>query len=182
MGTSFVLQHPPEHQRKQLVDRICDGEGLEHSDLVKNMIAKQCTSWRSVINTMQTTPVGEEPVIITDRLAIKGADEVRRILRGEDIINPKCSTGQIMRWGAWNMADPLTIQMSLHLQETKKFTAGVGKISDTLIRTLRVNGQIDAPEWRPRAPKKEKKKPEIVKTVDNSPKHNHDTGFGGFFG
>lgn len=182
MGTSFVLQHPPEHQRRELVERICKGESLDHSDLVKNIIAKQCNSWRSVINTLQTTPVGSNPVIITDRLAIKGADEVRRILRGENIMNPKCSTGQIMRWGAWNMADANTIQMSLVFQETKKFTSGVGKISDTLIRTLRVNGQIDAPEWRPRIPKKEKKKPEKVKTVEADPKHVHDTGFGGFFG
>ncbi len=180
MATEFILSHPPEHQRRNLVDRICDGEDLKHSDSVKDAIARQCGSWRSVINTLLTTPVGENPVIIEENETGKVGNEVRRILHGEKIHKPKVSTGQIMRWGNWNMADPDTIQTSLHFQEVKKFAGGVGKIVDTLIHTLRVKGQIDAPEWRAR-PKKEKvKMPEKVKTVAVTPK-KQDNGFGGFF-
>lgn len=180
MATEFILSHPPEHQRRMLVDRICEGEDLEHSESVKTIIARDCGSWRSVINTLLTTPVGENPVIEQEGLPVYG-NEVRRILQGEKIHKPKVSTGQIMRWGNWNMADPTTIQTALHFQEAKKTAGGVGKITDTLIHTLRVKGQIDAPEWRPQ-PKKEKaqKMPEKVKTVAATPK-KQDNGFGGFF-
>ena len=181
MGTTFALQHPPKHQRRMLVDRICDGEGLEHESHVRDAIAEQCNSWRSVINTLQTTPVGQEPTIIVDAIAVPGQDEVRRILQGERLVKHSASTGKIMRWAAWNMADPHTIQMCLHLQETKKFTPGVGAISDTLIHTLRVKGQIDAPQWRARV-KKKTSKPDPVKKVETKAKSKpKDTGFGGFF-
>ena len=184
MGTTFTLKHPPVHQRRQLVDIICEGEELGHEEWIKAEIAESCNSWRSVINTLQTTPVGEVPTIVKDRLNIPGADEVRRILKGEVIPNHNCSTGAIMRWGAWNMADANTIQMCLHLQETKKFAGGVGAISDSLIHTLRVQGQIDAPEWRAKKKKeskKEKENPPPVNTVVTPPK-KQEQGFGGFFG
>jgi len=181
MATEFILQHPPEHQRRELIDRICEGENVDHSELVRNTIAKQCGSWRSVVHAVQTTPVGENPVILAGDGNEKVGNEIRRILHGERIKKPKVRTGQILRWGSWNMANPDTIQMALLLQEAKKTAAGVGKINDRLVLTLRVKGQIDAPEWRAQ-PIKEKpaKTPEKVKRDTVTPKIQ-DTGFGGFF-
>ena len=181
MATEFILQHPPEHQRRELVDRVCELEGLEHSDIVRDIIAKKCASWRSVIGALQTTPVGEYPVIMECSSMVPSGmgSEIRRILQGEKI-KTRVNTGQILRWGSWNMANADTIQVALHLQERKKTAAGVGRVCDTLVCTLRVKGQIDAPEWRPPPEKKIKKNPEKVKTVASTPKIQ-DTGFGGFF-
>jgi len=50
-----------------------------------------------------------------------------------------------------------------------------------LIHTLRVQGPIDAPQWRARV-KKKASKPDPVKKVESKAKSApKDAGFGGFF-
>jgi len=181
LGTVFFLRHPPQHQRKRLIDRICEAEDLDHTERVKDIIAEQCRSWRSVINTLQTTPIGEDPVIVENQTDIVGVAAVRLILQGHIPDGKNASAAQVLRWGAWNMADPDTIQTCLMLQEAKKTASGVGVICDRLAFTLRVKGDIDAPEWRPRQPKKEEKKPTRVNTERVQSENKTAAGFGGFF-
>jgi len=184
-ATIFNLQHPPEHQRRVLIDRICEGEGLDLDEDIRVLIAEVSTSWRSVINmlfTMRDGSANKEHLVRID----EGGDEVVRILSGERIMNPKVSTGKIMRWAAHNGGDPLTIQYALHFQEAKKTTGLVGNISESLIMSLRASSKnIEAPPFYERV-KKPKPKAEVPKqgmpdTIKKDTKQANNNTFGGFF-
>jgi len=183
-GTVFNLQHPPEHQRRVLIDRICDGEQLNFTEQERVIIAQNATSWRSVINMLSTMKGGHVDAETLVRIN-EGGDEVVRILKGERIIKPTVTAGKVMRWGAHNMADPLAIQHALHFQEAKKTTGMVGQICTSLIMTLRVAGNIEAPPFYDRTKKAKPKSIEksapvtaTIKKVKESPNNNT---FGGFF-
>lgn len=184
-GTVFNLQHPPEHQRRVLIDRICDGESLDFSEQERAVIAQNATSWRSVINMLSTMRGGNVDAESLVRIN-EGGDEVVRILSGERILKPKVTTGKIMRWGAHNMANPDAIQYALMFQEAKKTTGMVGPISNTLVMTLRAKGNIEAPPFYERV-KKSKKAPSKEKPAQGMPtikkveKSANNNTFGGFF-
>jgi DNA polymerase III delta prime subunit len=184
-GTVFNLNHPPEHQRRVLIDRICDGESLDFDEHERAIIAENATSWRSVINMLSTMQGGNVDADTLVRIN-EGGDEVVRILTGDRILKPKVSTGKIMRWGAHNMADPRAIQYALMFQEAKKTTGMVGAISNTLILTLRAKGNIEAPPFydrvkKPKAKASEAKPAQGMTNVKKVEKPAENNTFGGFF-
>lgn len=185
-ATIFNLTHPQEHQRRVLIERICEGESLTLDEESRSLIAQNSTSWRSVINMLSTMKDGQVDAEHLVRIN-EGGDEVVRILKGERILNPSCSTGKIMRWAAHNGGDAKTIQYALHFQEAKKTTGLVGSISESLIMTLRVeSSNIEAPPFYERVKKHQPKKnqspkkemPDIIKK--DEPQANNNS-FGGFF-
>lgn len=184
-GTVFNLQHPPEHQRLVLINRICDSESLAFNESERNIIAKHSTSWRSVINMLSTMQGGNVDADSLVRIN-EGGDEVVRILTGERILKPKVTTGKIMRWAAHNMGNPDAIQYALMFQEAKKTTGMVGVISNSLIMTLRAKGNIEAPPFydrvkKPKSKDKEVKSAQGMATIKKVEKPANNNTFGGFF-
>lgn len=183
-GTIFNIGHPQEHQRRVLIDRICEGENLDFDEEARSLIAQMSTSWRSVINMLSSMRGGDVNADNLVRIS-EGGDDVLRILQGERVLKPSCTTGKIMRWGAHNGADPLSIQYALMFQEAKKTTGMVGAISNSLIMTLRAKGNIEAPPFFERVkkakPKVEKKPAQGMNEVKKDTKSSNNNTFGGFF-
>ena len=182
----YNLQPPSERHRLRLIDRICEEEGLGHPQSVRVLIARECTSWRSVVATLQTTPEDIEVEDLEERLHdVSQADAITSVLKGKPV--PKSPRNiTLLNYANYNGVD---VSDGLLLYQWSKQVAGMSKISQAWAEAIRVKGLVDTPPFR----KKKDKQPKATTsapqtrtkqtTVQDEPKTPppQANGFGGFF-
>ena len=182
----FALEPPSLRHRRRLIDFICEEEGLEHDGHTRNLIAQACTTWRSVVVTLQTTPVGVEEAELHERLHdMSNTDSLIRLLTGREY------TGQpqgesIVRYAIYNGGDGDDIAKALLLMAHSRKVTGLHQVAQAYTRALRCADPVETPPFRKRKSPTEPSathtasKPTTPKTTSPTPTPSVD-GFGGFF-
>lgn len=181
----FNLQPPTQRHRLRLVDRICDAKSLMHGDAVRHKIAESCTSWRSVVATLQTTPENIDVESLEVRLHdVSQIQAVQHILKGKAV--PKAPRNiTILNHAVYNGCD---VADGVLLLQWSRSVAGLAKVSQAWAEALRVKGPIDTPPFRNVMKKKQATTTTKATRTEPTPKKESSVapppkteGFGGFF-